>query len=115
MWSLNDYTIERESVDDMIQAGRFNPCLEITFRDKNGKHTHKLGTGSKDSLYVFREGLETYVLSKNRGMGYIGLERFKGSEKIGEMFIEDYEIKETLGSEELAPFTIIKRLRGFIQ
>ena len=114
MRRINNFTIEKESFDDMVKAGRFNPCLEITFRDRNGKHVHKLGVGCDDVLDVYREGLETYVLNTHCGIGYIGLEIFEGSEKIGQMFVEGHEVKETLGSENLAPFTIIKRLRRFI-
>jgi len=114
MRRISTFTIDKESFDDMIQAGRFNPCLEITFRDKNGQHVHKLGVGYDDVLDVYREGLETYVLSSHCGLGYIGLEIFEGSERIGEMFVEGHEVKETLGGENLAPFNIIKRLRRFI-
>jgi len=114
MRRISNFTISKESVENMIQAGRFNPCLEITFRDRTGKHVHKLSVGYDDVLDVYREGLETYVLSSHCGLGYIGLEILEGSEKIGQMFIEGHEVKETLGSENLAPFTIIKRLRRFI-
>ena len=114
MRRISNFTIDKESFDDMVKSGRFNPALEITFRDRNGKHVHKLGVGYDDVLDVYREGAETYVLSSHCGIGYFGLVIFEGSEKLGEMFVEAHEVKETLGSENLAPFTIIKKLRKFI-
>ena len=114
MRRIHNYSIGKESIEDMINGGRFNPCLEIYFWDRTGSHTHKLGAGYEDVLDVYREGLQTYVLSHNNSLGYMGLEIFKGSVVIGEMFVEGHEVKETLGSERLAPFTIIKRLRRFI-
>jgi len=98
----------------MIKAGRFNPCLEITFRDRSGKHTHKLSAGYSDVLDIYREGLETYVLSTNSRLGYIGLEIFEGAEKTGDIFFENHQVKEVLGREDLAPFNAIKQLREHI-
>ena len=114
MRRISTFTIDKESFDDMIKAGRFNQCLEITFRDRTGKYTHKLSAGGSDVLDVYREGLETYVLSSHCGLGYMGLEIFEGSERIGQMFVEALEVKKTLGGKNLAPFTIIKKLRRFI-
>lgn len=114
MRRIHNYSIDKESIEDMVKAGRFNPCLEIYFWDRTGSHIHKLSAGYDDVLDVYREGLQTYVLSHNHSLEYIGLEIFKGSVVIGEMFVEGHEVKETLGSERLAPVTIIKRLRRFI-
>ena len=65
MRKIHNFSISKESTDEMIKAGRFNPCLEITFRDRSGKHTHKLSAGYGDYRDVYREGPETYVLSSN--------------------------------------------------
>jgi hypothetical protein len=108
------YSIQKENIQDMLQAKRFNPCLEITYRDRYGKYTYKLSAGYGDELDVYREGAETYVLSRNPRLGYIGLEVFGGQDKTGEIFQEEYQVKDTLGREDLAPFTIIKRLREHI-
>ena len=136
MRRINNYSINKESTEDMINAGRFNPCLQITFRDKTGKHTHKLSAGYGDSLDVYREGAETFVLSANSRLGYIGLEVFEGADKAGNIFIEEHqvkevlgrdnlvtvvgstayvaEVKEVLGRDNLAPLTIIKRLKNYV-
>jgi len=110
MRRIRNYSISKESTEDMIQAKRFNPGLEITFRDKSGIHTHKIGSGYSDDICVYRENGITFVLSQNTGLGYIGIDAFEGEDKISEIFLEDHQVVETLGSDDLAPFTIIKRL-----
>jgi hypothetical protein len=108
------YTIQDESWDDMREAGRFNPMLEITFRDKSGIHTHKIGAGRSDDITVYREHGVTYVLTQNQSLGYIGLEAFESETQTADIFLEHHQIKETIGRENLAPFTIIRRLKEFI-
>jgi len=114
MRKVSTYMIGKETFDDMLNAGRFNPCLEITFRDQSGKHTNKISAGYSDEIHVYREHRETFVLSQSRRLGYIGLEVFKGDETLGEIFLEDHQVKETLGKDDLAPFTIIRRLGEYI-
>jgi len=114
MRRIRNYSISKESIEDMIRAKRFNPCLQITFRDRSGQHTHKLTAGYGDDLDVYREGPETYILTTNPKLGYIGLEVFEGPDKTGEIFVEEHQVIETLGSDDLAPFNAIKRLREHI-
>ena len=52
MRRIRNYSISKESTEDMIQAKRFNLCLEITFRDRCGQHTHKLLAGYDDDLDI---------------------------------------------------------------
>jgi len=105
-----DYKIVRESFEDMIEAGRLHPSLEIIFRDKTGNHKHKIGAGNSDEVYAFREAGETFVLSQSRKFGYISLEIFKGDEQTGDIFIDSHQVEETVGRDDLAPYTIIRRL-----
>ncbi len=114
MRKIRNYSISKESTEDMIQAKRYNPCLEITFRDRSGQHTHKLSAGYGDDLDVYREGSETHILTTNPRLGYMGLEVFEGADKTGEIFVEENRVIETLGCEDLAPFNAIKRLREHI-
>ena len=53
------------------------PALKSLFRDRSGQHTHKLSAGSDDDLDVYREGPETYILTTNPRLGYVGLEVFE--------------------------------------
>jgi hypothetical protein len=47
---ITNCSITKESFEDMLEAGRFNPCLEITFRDRKGRHAQKLYAGHEDEL-----------------------------------------------------------------
>jgi hypothetical protein len=109
------FSIGKESIEDMSKAKRFNRCLEITFHDRTGIHTHKISAGYSDEIHAYREGTITYILSHNHGLGYFGLEVFEGSDKIGDIFIENYQVKETIGRDDLAPFNTIKRMAAYIQ
>ncbi len=115
MRRLHNYRIRKESYEDMCKAERWNPCLEITFQDRAGVHTHKLSAGHCDVLDVYRDGTETYVLSHNERLGYFGLEVFEGAKKAGDMFVESHQVRDILGSETLAPFNAIKRMREYIE
>ncbi|WDP92375.1 MAG: hypothetical protein HUN04_22685 [Desulfobacter sp.] len=111
MHRVHNYSVSKEDFEAMLNAKRFNPCLEITFRDRSGQHTHKLNVGYGDKLDVYREGPETYVLSRNYSLWYVGLEIFQGADKTGEIFLDEHQVKETLERGDLAPFNAIKRLR----
>ena len=109
------YDIHKESIDDMIKAGRFNPSLELTFRDKSGIHTHKIEAGHADEIDVYRDGKETYILTRHFGLGYVGLEMFEGADKVGEMFLQNnWNVEEVIGNTNLAPYTIIKLMAEHI-
>ena len=112
MRKIKNYSINQESLEDMLESGRFNPILEITFQDKPGRY--KLGAGYGDDLNVYREGAEVFILYTNDMLGYVGLEIFVESEKQGEIFLEEYELKDVLGRRNLAPFNVIKKLREYI-
>jgi hypothetical protein len=114
MRGVTNYQVQKESFDDMHSSGRFNPSLEVTFRDKTGIHTHKISAGHSDDIDVYRESRETYVLSRNLSLGYVGLEVFTGADAVGDMFLQGDQVDEILGRDDLAPFTIIKRMREYI-
>jgi hypothetical protein len=111
---MTNYRIAKESMEDMIAAGRFNPSLEITFADRRGRPTQKIAAGYEDDIHVYRHSGLTYVLSLNARLGYVGLEVFDGAEAAGDVFLQGDQVIETLGREDLAPFTIIHRLMDFI-
>jgi len=114
MHRINRFSISKESFENMLHAKRHNPCLVISFRDRSGLHTHKLSAGYGDVLDVYREGTETYILSTNSRLGYVGLEILEGPDKTGEIFLGAHEVKEVLGGDDMASCTIIKRLREFL-
>ena len=108
------YTILKESYDDMKKAGRYNPCLEITFRDKSGFHTHKFQAGYEDDIHVFRKNGGTFVLSQNHRLEYVGLELFQGDSQTATLFFQNGAARDVLGKMDLAPFTIIRWLLNYI-
>ncbi len=114
MRRINRFKISKESYEDMLHAKRFNPSLEITFRDRSGQHTHKLSAGYGDVLDVYREGTETYILSSNSKLGYIGLEILEGPDKTGAIFLQEHQVKEILGRDDMAPYNAIKKMRDHI-
>ena len=114
MKRVKNFIIAKESFEDMCEARRFNPCLEITFRDRRGQHTHKISAGYDDEIHVYREHGETFILTQNQRLGYVGLEVFNGAESVGEIFLQGDNVIETLGRDDLAPFTIIRRLKDYV-
>jgi len=111
---VKNFQIQKESTEDAVRAGRFHPSLEIVFRDKAGIHTHKIGAGYSDDLHVFREDDVTYVLARNNALPYVGLEVFEGSDKVGDIFLQEHQVSEVLGRDDLAPITIVKRLQPYL-
>jgi hypothetical protein len=110
MRKIHNYRISKEDFWEMLHAKRHNPRLVITLKDKSGKHTHKLSAGYQDDIDVYREGKETFVLSRNPRLDYVGLEVFEGAEKQGEIFLQGNQVKEVLGTGKLSPFSAVKRL-----
>jgi hypothetical protein len=114
MQRVKNYSITKESTDEMIAAGRFNPSLEIVFRDRCGIHRHRLSAGYGDDIHIYREAGLTCVLSINNRIGYIGLEAFDGSQPFGDIFLQGDQVFEILKRNDLSPFTIIRRLMMYI-
>jgi len=94
----------------------FEPAV-LEYRDKTGKHSVELNCGSHDEVEVFRERSFTYVLSWNDRLGYVGLERFLGWDKDGEVFLQNsQDVAECLGKKglDLTPMTMVKRLAEYL-
>lgn len=109
-----DYQLQKESFKDMAAAGRVNPCLEITFRDKRGTHTHKIGAGYSDDMAAFRENGATYVLSHSPALCHKGLEAFEGDEKTRDIFLQGNPLLNLLGNKDLSPVLLAQELSIFI-
>lgn len=112
------FKIEKETYEEQRAAGRYNPGLVVLFRDKRGNHRVHIGAGYSDDVEVYREGDETFILSKNRRLDYVGLEIFRGSQQVGEMFLQlSQDIQEILGPRglDLADHNIIKRMSQWIE
>ncbi len=44
----------------------------------------------------------------------MGLDVFNGAESVGDIFLQGDNVIETLGRDDLAPFTIIRRLKDYV-
>ena len=77
MKRIHRHTIRKETYEYQIAAGHWTPCLEIVFRDRKGKHTHKISAGSSNVVHVYREDNETFFLSGNDPLSCVGLEVFE--------------------------------------
>ena len=114
MRKLKHYEVSWETPDDMVAAGRVNPGLEITFRRGRVAYKHKISAGNADDIHVYREGDQIFVLSVNDRLDYVGLEVFAGDDRVGDIFLQGDQVKETLGRSDLLPSTMIRRLLEFI-
>jgi len=111
------FSTKKETYEEQHAAGRYNPGLVVLFRDKTGKHHVHIGAGYSDDVEVYREGDETFVLSKNWRLDYVGLEIYRGSQQVGELFLQNsQDITDVLGARglDLADYTIIKRMAQYI-
>ena len=110
----HSWKTQLESWEDMNEAGRFNPSLELVFKDKAGKHTVKIGSGRSDYLDLYRDGKHTYLLSRNYGLDYVSLDIFEGNNHLGDVFVESHQMKDYGVNVDMAPYNIIKRLAEYI-
>lgn len=111
---VTHFIITNECLKDQMEARRYNPSLEITFRDKEGLHKHKISSGRADEIHVFRENGVTMVLSRNTRLEYAGLEAFEGDEKINDVFLTGSELLAAFGENDLEPARMIHVLKEWI-
>ena len=114
MRRVTNWILRKESFGDMMDSRRYHPCNEIIFRDREGVHRHKLSIGNSDKIDVYREKDETFVLSRNPQLGYVGMEVFTGNERMADIFLQPHEVTEVVGRDDLQPHTIIRRLMPFV-
>ena len=96
------FAVAHETWEEAGAAGRYNRGLVALFRDRTGNHRVPIGAGESDNVEVYRDHGLTYVVSRNHGLGYVGLEVFEGDAQVGETFLQvDYEIAELLGRDGL--------------
>jgi hypothetical protein len=109
-----NFTITKESLEEQVKDMRYHPCLEITFRDRIGRHKHKISAGYSDEIHVFRNHGETLVLSFNPGLGYAGLEAFQGDERINDVYLSGSEMLAAFGEDDLEPARMIGILQEWL-
>lgn len=104
---LYSYEFERETLDEQREAGRWNPATVIVWRGQR----YTIGAGTADDVDVFTEGGALYVLARNRGMSYAGLEVFRDGERIADIFVDESDRGDYLN--ELTAIYAAKRLANW--
>ncbi|HEX3037259.1 MAG TPA: hypothetical protein VHT73_19415 [Thermodesulfobacteriota bacterium] len=87
--------IRRMHFDEQVEYGMCNRGLML---EQNGR-AYRLTSGTTDSIYVFKSGPVTYVLTINLNLEYLGFDAFIGSEQdaIDSIFLQgDYAISECI-------------------
>ncbi len=114
MRTIHYWKVQEESYENQRKAGRYNPAREILYRDKTGNHMVAIGAGTGDAIDMFREGIDTIIMSTSYRLNYVGIEVFRDGELIHDRFLQDdWELGEVLGIgdvDDLEPITIAKRL-----
>lgn len=82
--SINAYELETETSDEQREAGRYHPASVIVWKG----HRHSIGAGNADEVDIFTEAGGLFVLARNRGLNYAGLEVFRDGEKCGDCFVD---------------------------
>lgn len=101
------YTWDRETWEEQREAGRYNPAQVVEWRG----HRYAIGAGTADDVDLFTEGGALYVLARNRGLGYAGLEVFRDGERIAETFTDSEDQADYLN--ELTAVYAAKRLANW--
>ena len=107
MRRIKNYELDRQVFDRPI----------LMYTDKDGMHRVEVNAKDKDEIEVFRDGEATYVVSWNTRLGYVGLERFVGHEKTGEIFLQNsQDVEACLGRRglDLTPMSMVKRLVEYV-
>jgi len=77
-----------------------------------------LRAGYTDAIMIYRNGNSLLVLITNRQIGYIGLDEVDclDGNMIGSVFLEEYQIKDCIGSRwlQMKPETMIRRLSPYL-
>jgi hypothetical protein len=81
------YDWDRETIEEQSASGHYTAAMVIIW--KGNRYT--LGAGTADDVDLFEEGGALYVLARNRGLGYAGLEVFRDGERIADTFTDTEE------------------------
>jgi len=101
----------QESIETGLQ-------IRTLILEHNGNNYHLHG-GTRDTIHVFTESIGIYVLTVNKGLGYMGLNSYMIPEcdPINSLFMHNHhEITEYLGNkwEQMKAETIVKKLIQYL-
>jgi hypothetical protein len=103
MRTVHNFQLEEETLEEQFAAQRYNPAT-VLIRNRQRMF---LACGNSDTVRVFKDGKETFVLSYNRGLSYAGLQIFDTytGEETGSVFQQNAEV-----DLDLSDITICKIL-----
>jgi hypothetical protein len=104
---LHEYELDRETWEEQREAGRYNPATVVIWRG----HRYAIGAGSRDDVDLFEEGGALYVLARNSGLNYAGLQVFRDGDEIADTFTDYEEQADYLN--ELSAIYAAKRLANW--
>ena len=77
-----------------------------------------LNAGYSDSIYIFRESNNIYVLIFSRRIGYAGLDILDSQDGdiVGSVFMEDYQLRDSISRQwfHMKPETLIRKLQMYL-
>lgn len=102
------YDWDRETYEEQREAGRYNPAQVVIWQG----HRHAIGAGTADDVDLFTQDGALYVLARNRGLGYAGLEIWQDGERVADTFTDAEELADYLN--ELTAINAAKRLADYM-
>jgi len=115
MKELIDYEIKKESWEKQHNSGRYNPALEISYTINKLQYVNTLSAGYGDGITVFYMDSFVYVLSINRSLEYAGLEEFKEGEIYGNIYMDEFNLKESdIDIDNMKDLEIVNILTSYI-
>jgi len=108
-------SIRRMTFQEAFEAGLHSRGLILEHRG----NSYHLTAGLSDTVHVFSSSIAIYVLTTNRGLGYLGLDAYLPSEQdpINTIFLHsDYMFTDYLGSswKIMSPRTIATKLINYL-
>lgn len=100
--------------------GSYESGLQImSFMFSHNCNNYHLQGRTADTIYIFTESIGIYVLTVNKGLGYMGLNSYMApeSDPLNSLFLHNHqEISEHLGSkwESMKAETIVKKLIQYL-
>ncbi|MBJ6750969.1 hypothetical protein [Geomonas anaerohicana] len=107
-------TIRRMTFNEASEAGLHSRGLILEHQGKS----YRLNAGTSDTITVFTRSVVLYVLTINRGLGYIGLDAYMPNEPdpVNTVFLHsEHDATEILGAwRQLSAKTIALKLTDYL-
>lgn len=91
----------RKATCDETPKGMFNQPLIMEVNDNGNYFKQILNCGTKDTIVVFKEEHDYYILSYNENLGYVGLQ-YVGEEYDDKLFLDNFDSNDIYFDDEEA-------------